>query len=68
MAKFLQKQLERAESKKLGRVERSYSIDSEGSVKETSRRESAQKCPPLTVQNVVPVGRPRGVCKPGEEY
>lgn len=56
MSRFLSRQLRSAESKPLGRV------DSAG-----KKRADAAKRPPLVTQEMTPVGRTSGVCKPGTE-
>ena len=64
MARFLDKQLTRAEQKPLGRTERYMSFDAKGAFHSGTRRLSAKKAPPLVTQEEFPVGRSRGVHKP----
>ncbi len=54
-------------AKKLGRTERHYEYTND-EMKVGTRRMSQAKNPPLVVAHEIPVGRKRGVCKPGEEY
>lgn len=63
--RFITKQRTHAEEKKLGRTERYCEITDSGKFKTGTRRMDAKKNPPLVVAHEVPVGRARGVAKPG---
>lgn len=68
MSRFLNKQLTRAEDKKLGRVENHWSYNAEtGRGVEGQHRCDAAGKPPNTFAFATPVGRSRGVAKPGDE-
>jgi hypothetical protein len=67
---ILRKQRAHAEehAKKLGRTENYYEVGPDGEVKHGVRRMSQVKNPPNVRASEIPVGRKRGVCKPGDEY
>ena len=68
MNRFLSKQLTSAESKPLGRTERRYDFNPEtGRGEDRQYRCDAAEKPPNTFSFATPVGRSRGVVKPGEE-
>ncbi len=68
MGRFLQRQIDSAESKKLGRVEHFYDYDPVTNQVNTGERPSDQATRPRNVvAGSFPVGRPNGTCKPGDE-
>ena len=68
MSRFLEKQLEHAEAVKLGRVENYCDYDEKTkSFVHGQRRSDSAKTPALTTQEEFPVGKKRGVVKPGQE-
>ncbi len=68
MSRFLERQLKRAETKPLGRTENYYKYDeATGTGHLSQRRLDAGKNPPMVTQEMTPVGRTSGVCKPGSE-
>lgn len=65
---FLKKQLDSAQSKPLGRTECVYRYDmNTGKTTYGERRVSAATQPPNVTAGMFPVGRSRGVAKPGSE-
>lgn len=66
--RFLERQLNSAESKKLGRTERFYDYDAEkNEICEGERRGDAATRPPNVTAGAYPVGRTMGIAKPGSE-
>lgn len=68
MGRFLQRQIDSAQSKKLGRTEHFYEVDrAKNQINVGERPGDAAERPQNVKKGAFPVGRPSGVCKPGEE-
>lgn len=68
MSKFLEKQLNSAESLKLGRAEYFHDYDAAKNTIHTGERAGdAQKRPRVVTLESFPLGRKQGICKPGDE-